>query len=379
MLYTIEINIVLDTNIYRHNPSRNNLDFKAIEKLALAGKLTLHIPYIVEREFITQQQEYYSKDIEKVLSGITSLIKKELPDNTLSIFRSFMNELEDHVDDINSNAENLFINWVEHIGANRMPICLDQAKAAMDDYFEGNLPFKTVKKRDDIPDGFIVQAIKTINDKSSGRVYVVSNDIKVRESFEDSYITTFCNLSELIGSDIIQSRLRDLDLFPDIEINIEEFKRYEDDNGVITQSIRSTIGTKILWKEIEGKGSIGDDFYEKIISGYDEPENIILTMDELTYYGNGMFGVPFILNISVTGIFNIHKSEYYSMSRQDTSLLSVTDNNEFTLAAEKKFDVSVEGVVSVAINRDNYKSDISSCIDTDDIAIDYIDSIRLAG
>jgi len=70
------IHIVLDTNIYRNNPGRNNLNFQAIEKLANAGWLKLHVPYVVEREFQTQQREIYSRDLEKIAIWTIWAIKK---------------------------------------------------------------------------------------------------------------------------------------------------------------------------------------------------------------------------------------------------------------------------------------------------------------
>ena len=77
------IHIVLDTNIYRHNPSRDNLNFKAVEKLAAARWLKLHIPYVVEREFQTQQRKIYSKDLEKAKSGLSGLLRKQLSPEVL--------------------------------------------------------------------------------------------------------------------------------------------------------------------------------------------------------------------------------------------------------------------------------------------------------
>lgn len=72
------IHVVLDTNIYRDNPRRDNLHFKALEKLSKAGVIRLHIPYVVMREFQTQQREIYSKDLAKTTSGLHSLSKKQL-------------------------------------------------------------------------------------------------------------------------------------------------------------------------------------------------------------------------------------------------------------------------------------------------------------
>jgi hypothetical protein len=50
------INVILDTNIYRKNPSLDSASFKALKILASNGYLQLHIPHIVFEEFISQKK-----------------------------------------------------------------------------------------------------------------------------------------------------------------------------------------------------------------------------------------------------------------------------------------------------------------------------------
>lgn len=156
------INVILDTNIYRNNPSRDNLNFKAIEKLANAGWLKLHIPYVVEREFQTQQREIYSKDLEKAKSGLSGLLRKQLSPDVFAKLNLLKTQLDAESKNILSDAEEQFVEWAESIDANRLPLCLVQAHTALEAYFHGLPPLKEPKIRDDIPDSFIVQAINKL-------------------------------------------------------------------------------------------------------------------------------------------------------------------------------------------------------------------------
>jgi len=76
------INLIIDTNIYRKNPRLDNNEFKALEKLANAKILKLQIPYVIQREFQTQQRELCKSELDKSLSSteyfklITSPIKQ---------------------------------------------------------------------------------------------------------------------------------------------------------------------------------------------------------------------------------------------------------------------------------------------------------------
>jgi hypothetical protein len=53
--------VVLDTNIYTSDPWRGKAGFNALVKLAQSGKLRLHIPYLVKKEFVSQQLEIHEK------------------------------------------------------------------------------------------------------------------------------------------------------------------------------------------------------------------------------------------------------------------------------------------------------------------------------
>ena len=104
------IHLVLDTTVYRSNPSMDNLHFKAIEKLALAGELKLHIPYVVLREFQTQQREHYSKDLAKAISGLSGLTKKSLDKAIASKVAALKDDLETDSPSILSSAEDQIFN-----------------------------------------------------------------------------------------------------------------------------------------------------------------------------------------------------------------------------------------------------------------------------
>ena len=372
------IHVVLDTNIYRNNPSRNNLNFKAIERLANSNLVKLHIPYVVEREFQTQQREIYSQDLSKVLSGLSALTRKQLSIDILRKLNSLKDELDAESNHILSDAEDQLVQWSENIGANRYPLCLDQAHTALEAYFQGSPPLITAKVREDIPDSFIVQAINKLH-ANNGLMHVVAGDKKVRASFSDiETIVTHESLSEFIESDVVQNELKDLDLLDNIEVINSAIQNYENDFGEISYKIDHDIGEEIIWGMI-GDSSIHDDNNEATINGYYEAEDIELDFTELAYYGNGQFGIPFGLRIMVSAVYYIFKSEYYSMDASREPVPSVTDHNDHYFEAEDDFDVVVNGMASISIDRDNIDFDeFSECVDDASIGIDSVESIVLS-
>jgi len=371
------IHVVLDTNIYRKCPSRDNLNFKAIEKLSIAKWVLLHIPYVVEREFQTQQREIYEKDLKKAVSGLAGLERKQLSPEILEKIKKLRDDLDKDYKSILSDAELQFINWAKNIGANRLPLCLDQANLALEAYFQGKPPLTNAKVRDDIPDSFIVQAINKLQ-VANGKIHVVAEDKKIRKAFtSNESIYIYESLAKFMGSEIIQNELKDLDLVDNLEEIGKSLEEFEKDCGEITETIKDEIGDKLVGSTIYDE-SIPDDNSEATIYSFWEPEDIELDFEDLAYYGNGHIGIPFNLRILVNGVYYIFKSDYYAMDYEEGKRPSVTDHNDHYFEAEDEFELFVEGVVSLTVDRENINlNNLSECLHSHSISVDEIKKITL--
>lgn len=329
---------------------------------------------MVEREFQTQQREIYSKDLEKAQSGLSGLSRKQLSPDLLAKINLLKTQLDAESENILLDAEKQLVDWAESIDANRYPLCLDQARTALEAYFHGFPPLKAPKIRDDIPDSFVVQAINKLCFES-GDMHVIAGDKKIRGAFfESKTVTVYEKLSDFIESEIIQNELKDPDLLNNIEEIRLALQAYENEFGEISTKIASDVGEAIIGNIITDP-SIPDDNNEATIDGYDEAEDIEFDFTELTYYGNGQFGFPFNLKIIVSATYNIFKSDYYCMDDAP----SITDHNDHYFEAEDEFEVMVTGTASISIDRDKINMDeFSKCIDHDSIAIDEVQSIELS-
>jgi hypothetical protein len=371
------IHVVLDTNVYRNNPNRDNLHFKALERLSNEGVISVHIPYVVLREFQTQQREIYSKDLVKAVSGLTGLSRKQLDKAVLDKLNEIKSELENESEGILSSAESQITDWAHSIGASIYPLCIDQTNAALEAYFKGAPPLKSVKNRDDIPDSFIVQSIYKLSSEGKD-VHVVAGDVKVRDAFSGEHtICTYENMSEFIESDHIQNELKDLDLIENIGPIVEAIEKFEESSSEIINFISDNLGESIVWKTFSDP-SIPDDNNEATVNSYNEAEDIEFDFDEIGYYGNGQFGIPFSAKIVVLADYYIFKSDYYCMDPEREHVPSVTDHNKHYFEAEDEFELCVSGLVSIALDRDNINlEDLSESIIEGSFEIDEITNIEL--
>lgn len=373
------IHVLIDTSVYRQNPQRDSLNFKAIEKLSDANWLKVHIPYIVEREFQTQQREIYSKDLINALSGLKGLARKKLSLKYSKKIKSLKDKLESEKEAILDNAEYQFIEWAEKINANRFPLCLEQTNEALEAYFKGTQPVKNIKSRDDIPDSFIVQSVLKISNEINQQLYFVANDNKLSGAFDtNDKITTYKRLSDFVESNLVQEELKDLDFLDNLEEITKALIQFENEHKEIHNAISSEIGEELIGKNIHDD-SIYDDENSTIINGYNDAENIEIDFDDIFYYGNGHVGMSFSLKIIVSAYFYIFKSDYHAMVDYDMKPRpSVTDHNDHYYEAEDEFELSVEGVVSLRIDRENIVlDDLSESIDDESIKVDELNNIKV--
>ena len=372
------IHLVLDTSIYRNNPDRDSLHFKAIERLSNAGSLQLHIPYVVLREFQTQQREIYSKDLTKSLAGLNGLVRKKLDKNILDDLDQVKNELTKREEEILTNAEDQLSNWAGKIGASVYPLCIDQSKSALEAYFKGNPPLKKVKTRDDIPDSFIVQAIYKLYSEIICPIHVVAGDKKIRDVFcKMENFTTYETLLDFVGTDFVQNALKEFGLIANTTPVINSIKSQEEEEKSIGFFLSENIGEFLVWQKIHDP-SINDDNNEATINGYGTLDDLVLDFPNAGYYGGGEFGIPYDAKIMVQAHYYIFKSEYYVMDADKDPLPSITDHNDHYFEAEEEFELCISGLVSVYVKSvDGTDEEIQVEIDTDKFEIDDLIEITL--
>ncbi len=367
------INLVIDTNIYRKNPKLDNSDFSVVKKLSDAHYLKVQVPYIVQREFQTQQREQCKKDLDKSLSGINALLRRPLTSDKLDELKAIKQAVETTYDDTLEAAENYFNDWLNSIGGNVVALCEEQALNAMEAYFKGESPLTNLKNREDIPDSFIVQSINKIANQSQ-KVVVIAEDTKVKNSFsENEKVDCYAQLSDYIKTPPVQDKLKDIDLISDLPAIFKAIHDFEENEGDLKSGISWGIGDYIIGSVIID-GTIPDDNNEATISSFGEVDSIELDLDNLLYYGSGSVGVPFELEIDVYAYYYIFKADYYGMEFPP----SVSDHNDHYFEAEDEFRVTVQGIATVKFDRDNLDfDDFSNSLDLDSLKIDSVESIDL--
>lgn len=370
-----KFHLVLDTNIYRKSPKRKDLAFLALERLAKTGLAQVHLPYVVEREFQTQQVAQYKKETDASIGGLESLAKKGLEPAQLAVIQGLLTTLKATVPAIVADTEQALPNWIASISGKRHPITEVQARAAMEAYFLGLAPLKAAKVRDDIPDSFIFQVISELA-KTNTPLVIIAEDEKIAQASEAlAGVSVYRSLSGFIESQPVQAELLDLDIIKNLPSIRKTIEAYEQKDGQIALLLTQNGGEAIVRKTVHSQ-SIPDDNHEATITGYYDPADVDLKFEELNYFGYGEFGLPFTFTATVSIAYYIFKSDYYCLD--ESKMPSVSDHNDHYYEAEEDIDIEVSGMLKLSfapaglktLTEDNIDEHISIDIDSiDDVAV----------
>lgn len=373
----IKYNIVLDTNIYRKCPSRADLSFQGLERLCVHGILKLHLPYIVEREYQTQQSEEYKIKLNEALSALDAIIRKGLSSTSKQKAEQLRSELRNLGAAILPEAERALTDWANSIHATRHPLTADSAIKAMESYFTGAPPLKAPKIRTDIPDAFIFQTILSLASEDCPLV-VIAEDEKVASASESlENVTVFRSLVKFIESKHIQAEILDIDFSGNIDSIRKKLESFELATHEIESVIISEAPDATLWRTVHD-GSIPSDDHEATISGYSCPEDIKLNFDMLMYFGKGEFGLPFTMFMTVKIHYYIFKADFHSLEFEKAP--EIAPHNDYYYEATEHLDLIVAGMAKIRLEPSMAKNSDEDPIEEGiEISVDEIEGLDVLG
>lgn len=337
------INIVIDTTLLRNDPARKKAAFSSLKRLAQAGDIKLHVPHLVKEEFLSQQTEHYLAGLSEIRTLIAKFKKKHMPQEVREQFSNIDKQLLGFKEELVSFAGTDFDQWIAAVRAEIHPISESHGKKVMDAYFSGTLPFREKKRRDDIPDAFIWQAILDLVERF-GEVYVVSGDGAIQAASEaHTAISCFRTLEEFIASDICQTPLR-------INLAKSNCKRLISIATQIVDQIKATIEAEaigILDGKIVDSQQIPDDNNQATITLIGDPEDIEIFANDAEYFGQGLFVIPVTFSSECLLNYVIYMSDFYSLPNEKAEQISISELNDHYFDAEEYYNLSVLGYVAL--------------------------------
>ncbi len=366
------LDIVLDTSVFRNDPKRIRADFQALERLAKTERIKLHIPYFVQREFVTHIfSEYYDPNLRVIETSILKL-KKNLPPELIAKLSDLEERFFGLKDEIANFPDENFAGWANSMNAVVHPIADNHGVKVADGYFEGAPPFREKKKRDDIPDAFIWQVISDLS-TTLEQLIVVVEDKGLRLACESKKnIKIFDTLAEFLASDICSPLLTEdsveeeiaeiLKLIPLLEERLKE--------TVIDQTNDIAYGLEIesTW--------IPDDNNVAMFQGLEEIESLEINTEQSLYYGDGAMVVQFNMSAMALLGYAIFKADYYCLSDERAKRIGVSSLNKHYYDAEESYPLEITGNIAIDFPIETIKKKQLSEEDIEQILDDVVITVN---
>lgn len=354
------IHIAIDTSGIEKNRSTDDANYKALKRLVEANEVTIHVPYVVQREIETQEKEFYVERSKAVLSSLKKFKNIKKNPEIQEIFNEIYQQISSLEDAMDADAIKFSESWLQGLNCNIHAITNQQCNLAWEAYFNGTFPLTSPKNRMDIPDSFICRSIEDILDQVT-ILTLIAKDNKIVNTFKDNQnIKIYKTVRDFLESPRIQAILAKLNTTIGLQIlhskvsNLVGFiSNYESSTNLIHNFLESSVGESLLYKTINGIPLSNEGNGEATISSYNNGRAINLNLNKPIHYGANQIGFPFELEIEVNIDYFIDKHEYYSEYYRDDSPasdISVEDWNDYVVHAEDQVDLKVTGIVSITID-----------------------------
>jgi len=374
------LHVVIDTSIFRNDPSRKQVAFKAIERLAKHKRLTLHIPYYVAQEFISQQVDEFNGYLQQITDGINGFERKRLSEEATYQTNKLSEEFKLYADYIRHLATSEFHEWMSEVDAQLHAISDSHGRRVAEDYFAGVPPFKSKKNRKDIPDAFIWHTILDLCQEYD-EIHFISGDNAFFEACAAvNNVRYYKSIKDFLSSDACRAMMP--------EVNAREYIKsfgynHLNNTNVLLQNIfNHQIGSFILHSKVKSSGIPSVDG-EATIRSLSEANNIIILAEEIQYYGEGLFIIPFLTFIGTTLTYLIQRGDYFSLSRHRTRHALVHNTEGSIFEVEENFTIQVNGTFVVALGKESVEEhdlsedQIAILFNAQNTNLDIINSVQV--
>jgi len=374
------IHIVADTTVYRADPKRGKAAFRALTRLAAGRHLTLHIPEIVRREFISQQQEQYSKHIKTLSALMHHLNRLLLPGLVDDFVQATTDRLTSMDSVLQTFCEEEFNDWASKVSAELHPIQESHGAKIVEAYFTGMPPFREAKRREDFPDAFLWQVICDLAEVYES-LHIVSADKGIIDAARSlDGVISFESLEDFVASELVQDLLKQHFASTNFEALVASLPKHL---TLVSSAIENELVNHLAGRTVVSE-QIPEDNSEAVISMVGGPTNLDLDIDAVVDHGDGLLVMPVSLWTECLLDYAIFKADYYTLPDEQLKDIGISELNDHYFEAEENYILHVEVSLSIEVDAEALKSsDLSEdglleVLEQAAISIDSIGDIEVA-
>jgi hypothetical protein len=154
---------------------------RRLVRLASSGEVEVHVPQIVRREFVTKRQSNSTDTFANSRRGLSEVAEYIEDEQLAEVVADIRKTIDTLLPKINQGIDAAFDKWLTSINGTLIALEPEAMQQMLDAYFEGSVPFRSPKRRDDIPDALVFGCAKSIAAKH-GAVHFVTEDTQFLKS-----------------------------------------------------------------------------------------------------------------------------------------------------------------------------------------------------
>ena len=349
--------ILIDTNIFASDQKRSRPAFRALTRLAGAGKLQLHIPEVVRREFLSQQEQKLKSALKDLRNASHSMLAIVEDDELRVLAESNLSAVKSKSVNISQCVTKDFEAWISKTNAIEHKVRSKHGQSVISAYFAGTMPFGAPKQREDFPDAFIWQAAVDLAGKNR-TLTVISADGRIHKAAsEHEHMVAYKTLDEFIKIDDCQTALSELAPALIAENSLRLIRLLPTMGDVLREQLTIRIQTDFDGQAIRHR-AVPSDNHEARVFNIEELDSVEFGFKEAEYYGDGNISIPFTAALYCDLNFTIHKSDFYKMSDAEMSAMCITSDSDHYFDVFQQFPISITGDLSISPDAAKLQEDL---------------------
>lgn len=332
------MDILIDATEYCSDPGREGPYFKVLTRLAQAGRVTLHVPYVARREFVSKQEHTQHEQFMQIRRALKALRRTGAPRHSLRAVEKALDKLITRSEG-STSAD--FRRWLASAKAKTHPIRPGHGRQVMNWYFDGTGSFREAKHREDIPDAFIYATVTDLFHSHPSLVFI-SHDSRFRTRVSDHGVRCYPSIKDFVES--AEVRAIRSSLFEEANTAALALLATDEPN-LIAKSVRAAITRELPGLRVTSE-LIPDDNHEAFVDMIHEVNRPSFDNTAIENMGNGLF----VLTTTVTAIcdlsYAIFKADLGLLPDDKSDRINISDRNRHYFEATETYELEMKGEIS---------------------------------
>lgn len=289
-------------------------EFRLLQRLAAAGKVSLHVPEMAAREWISRRAAPAAAAIVALESGLKglrrlhSLSRQEAAGAILGSEHLTGESLQR----LRDGSFSWHAAEMHRLRIASIPLVAEDWRLVLDGYFEGAPPFGGEKSRSDLPDAMVLAGVRRLCG-ASPRMAFVCADTRLRRAAESLGIATAASLVNLLKLDSVAALHSDPEFALWWERNIRAavaaiVPHDEELASFVVEHAAAMIGPHTI-----SHYEIPEDNSQARIWGLMDVDNVAIDWNGAESLGEGVLSVPMTFESEIDLEFDVFRGEAFDV------------------------------------------------------------------